>query len=94
MCRNLPFYPCTGLGEDVKRLESETFDLLLVTHKFPVLQKVYSKFGPLNNFCDFLKLCLGAPCVFSQTPKWKSGTLIVDVEMLSVFTLLISYPFI
>ncbi|KAM1133584.1 hypothetical protein ACFX19_043527 [Malus domestica] len=39
MCRNLPFYPCTGLGEDLKRLESETFDLLLVTHKFPVLQK-------------------------------------------------------
>ncbi|PQP99936.1 CST complex subunit CTC1 isoform X1 [Prunus yedoensis var. nudiflora] len=39
MCRNLPIYPCTGPGEDLKRLESGMFHLLLVTHKFPVLQK-------------------------------------------------------
>ncbi|KAM5574673.1 CST complex subunit CTC1 [Rosa sericea] len=39
LCRNLCFYPCTGLGEDLKRFESGTFHLLWITHKFPVLHK-------------------------------------------------------
>ncbi|XP_050378605.1 CST complex subunit CTC1 isoform X2 [Argentina anserina] len=40
LCKNLCFYPCTGLGEDLKRFESGTFHLLLITHKFPVLHKL------------------------------------------------------
>lgn len=44
LCRNLCFYPFTGLGEDLKKFESGTFHLLLITHKFPALQKVYSCF--------------------------------------------------
>ncbi|PON99190.1 CST complex subunit CTC [Trema orientale] len=38
-CRNLSFYPRTELGEDLERLESGTYHLLCVTHKFPVLSK-------------------------------------------------------
>lgn len=94
MCRNLPFYPCTGLGEDVKSLESETFDLLLVTHKFPVLQKVYSKFGLLNNFCNVFKApSWSSMCVFTN-PKMEEWDLNSRRGNAFCFHSTISYPFI
>ncbi|KAK6939554.1 hypothetical protein RJ641_029085 [Dillenia turbinata] len=39
-CRKLFFSPCEDSVGNFKELESGTFHLLLVTHKFPALQKV------------------------------------------------------
>lgn len=73
MCRNLPIYPCTGPGEDLKRLESGMFHLLLVTHKFPVLQKVYSKFIILCNFSNVSKSCSEEFHILFINPKMEEG---------------------
>lgn len=40
-CRNLPFYPCIDKKDDFEKLEGGAFHLLRVTHKFPVLHKVF-----------------------------------------------------
>ncbi|XP_024017091.1 CST complex subunit CTC1, partial [Morus notabilis] len=38
-CRNVSFYPRIEFGEDLERLESQTYHMLQVTHKFPALEK-------------------------------------------------------
>lgn len=39
-CRNVSFYPRIEFGEDLERLENQTYHMLQVTHKFPALEKV------------------------------------------------------
>lgn len=40
-CRNISFHSRIGSGEDVQGLENKTYHLLHVSHKFPVLEKVF-----------------------------------------------------
>ncbi|KAL5777858.1 hypothetical protein ACOSP7_010784 [Xanthoceras sorbifolium] len=48
--RILPFYPCVDRTNQFKELESGTFHLIQVTHKFPFLQKFQGDFVIANGF--------------------------------------------
>lgn len=40
-CSNLPFYPCVDSNYEFMELQGGRFHLICITHKYPVLQKVW-----------------------------------------------------
>lgn len=69
-CKNFPSYSCVDNGSDLEIFESGTYNLLEVTHKFPMLRKVESNiFSLLRHFFILLKEdCKLFLCSVTQRP--------------------------
>lgn len=76
-CKNFPLYSCVDNGSDLEIFESGTYNLLEVTHKFPMLRKFQGKHLAPNTSSMFVEAVLHPWTLFlaERDQKFSTNTL-------------------